>query len=329
MKTKILTILKHTDGYVSGQALCSQLGVSRTAVWKAIRQLEEEGCQIEAVRNKGYRLLAVEDGIGGAQIGSLLTTKYMGRNLVYFQETDSTNIQIKRLAEAGSPEGTLVVAESQTAGKGRRGRSWSSPPGSSIYMSYLLRPKIPPCSASMLTLLAGMACARAIREETGLEPAIKWPNDLVLRGKKICGILTEMSAELEEIHYIFTGIGINVNQTEFPEEIQKTATSLKLESQDPDREIRRSALIASCMQWFEHYYEKFLSLGDFSGLKEEYEGMLANLGREVLVLDPAGEYKGICRGIDETGQLLVELPGKGEKTVLSGEVSVRGIYGYV
>ncbi len=296
MKTKILTILKENGGYVSGQALCSQLGVSRT-VWKAVKQLEEEGCRIEAVRNKGYRLLSVEDGIGGAQIGSLLKTKYMGRKLVYFRETDSTNIQIKKLAEAGSPEGTLVVAESQTAGKGRRGRSWSSPAGSSIYMSYLLRPKIPPYSASMLTLLAGMACVTAIREETGLNSAIKWPNDLVIGGKKICGILTEMSTELEEIHYIFTGIGINVNQTSFPQEIQETA--------------------------------KRITKAVESELKEEYEGMLANLGREVLVLDPAGEYKGICRGIDNKGQLLVELGDGSKKTVLSGEVSVRGIYGYV
>ena len=328
MKTKILTILKENGGYVSGQALCCQLGVSRTAVWKAVKQLEEEGCRIEAVRNKGYRLLSVEDGIGGAQIGSLLKTEYMGRKLVYFRETDSTNIQIKKLAEAGSPEGTLVVAESQTAGKGRRGRSWSSPAGSSIYMSYLLRPKIPPYSASMLTLLAGMACVTAIREETGLNSAIKWPNDLVIGGKKICGILTEMSTELEEIHYIFTGIGINVNQTSFPQEIQETATSLKLESKKPE-EISRSALIASCMKRFEHYYERFLLSGDFSELKEEYEGMLVNLGREVLVLAPAGEYKGICRGIDNKGQLLVELGDGSKKTVLSGEVSVRGIYGYV
>lgn len=329
MKTKILTILKESGGYVSGQDLCSRLGVSRTAVWKAVKQLEEEGCRIEALRNKGYRLTAVEDGITGAQIGSLLQTKYMGRNLVYFPETDSTNIQVKRLAEAGSPEGTLVVAESQTAGKGRRGRNWSSPPGSSIYMSYLLRPKIPPYSASMLTLLAGMACARAVREETGLEAKIKWPNDLVLKGKKICGILTEMSTELEEIHYIFTGIGINVNQTEFPEEIRDMATSLKLESEKKGENFSRSALIASCMKWFEHYYEEFLLQGDFSKLKEEYEGMLANLGREVVVLDPAGEYSGICRGIDETGRLLVELPGREVRAVLSGEVSVRGIYGYV
>lgn len=326
MKTEILTLLKQKGGYVSGQELCSQLGVSRTAVWKAVNQLKEEGCQIEAVRNRGYRLVEMEDGITEAQVGSRLTTRYMGRKMVYFSETDSTNIQIKRLAEAGSPEGTLVVAESQSAGKGRRGRSWSSPPGCSIYMSYLLRPKIPPCNASMLTLLAGMACVRAIEEETGLEAKIKWPNDLVMNGKKICGILTEMNAELEEIHYIFTGVGINVSQMEFPEEIRKTATSLKLEGGAP---VSRSALIAGCMKWFEHYYERFLSQGDLSGLKDEYESMLANLGRGVKVLDPAGEYTGICRGIDQMGELLVELPDGEVKKVFSGEVSVRGIYGYV
>lgn len=328
-------------------------------MWKAVKQLEEEGCRIEAVRNKGYRLVALKDGMTEAQIGSLLETKYMGRTLVYFAETDSTNIQIKRLAEAGSPEGTLVVAESQTAGRGRRGRSWSSPPGSSIYMSYLLRPKIPPYHASMLTLLAGMACAKAVREETGLKAEIKWPNDLVLSGKKICGILTEMSTELEEVHYIFTGIGINVNQTEFPEEIRETATSLKLEKEremaasllgreeqemaalllgrEKEREageeeqggFSRSSLIAACMKWFEHDYERFLLSGDFSLLKEEYESMLANLGREVVVFDAAGAYSGVCRGIDKMGRLLVELPDKEVKAVLSGEVSVRGIYGYV
>lgn len=201
-------------------------------------------------------------------------------------------------------------------------------------MSYLLRPNILPYHASMLTLLAGMACARAVREETGLKAEIKWPNDLVLSGKKICGILTEMSTELEEIHYICTGIGINVNQTEFPEEIRNTATSLKLEREKLQEkegcgEFGRSVLIASCMKWFEDYYEKFLLSGDFSQLKEEYESMLANLNREVLVLDPAGEYSGVCQGIDAMGRLLVELPHKEVKAVLSGEVSVRGIYGYV
>lgn len=326
MKTKILTILKEADGFVSGQDLCRQLGVSRTAVWKAVKQLEEEGCRIEAVRNRGYRFVSVEDVITRAQIGSQLETEYMGRNLVVFPVTDSTNIQARRLAEVGSPQGTLVVAESQQAGKGRRGRSWSSPAGSSIYMSFILRPKIPPHCASMLTLIAGMACAQAVREQTGLPAEIKWPNDLVLNGKKICGILTEMSAELEEIHYVVTGIGINVHQTEFPEEICKTATSLKLEG---GKNLDRGALIAGSMKWFEAYYEQFCAVGDLSQLKETYEGMLANQDKGVRVLDPHGAYEGVCRGITVNGELIVELPDKTQCQVMSGEVSVRGIYGYV
>lgn len=326
MKTKILTILKEADGFVSGQDLCDTLGVSRTAVWKVMKQLEEEGYVIEAVRNKGYRLVEVADVMTEAEIGSRIHSKWMGKRLVYLPETDSTNIQARRLAENGYPNGTLVVADCQKAGKGRRGRSWSSPPGSSIYMSFLLKPDIPPYCASMITLIAGMAVTQAVKAESGLDAQIKWPNDVVIRGRKICGILTEMTTELECIHYIVTGIGINVNQQEFPEEIRDTATSLRIEA---GRSINRSALIARSMERFEQYYEQFLKTKDLSLLKADYEAMLANMGREVLVLDPAGEYRGICRGIDEGGQLLVELPDGGQKAVMSGEVSVRGIYGYV
>lgn len=326
MKTKILTVLKASDGFVSGQDLCDTLGVSRTAVWKVMKQLEEEGYVIEAVRNKGYRLVEAADVMTEAEIGSQMHSRWMGKRLIYLPETDSTNIQARRYAEEGCPDGTLVVADCQRAGKGRRGRSWSSPPGSSIYMSFLLRPDIPPYCASMITLIAGMAVAQAVKTESGLEAQIKWPNDVVVNGRKICGILTEMSTELERIHYIVTGIGINVNQKEFPQEIQATATSLRLETGE---RISRSALIARSMEQFEQYYEQFLKTRDLSLLKADYEHMLANLGREVLVLDPAGEYRGICRGIDKGGRLLVELPDGGRRAVMSGEVSVRGIYGYV
>ena len=326
MKTKILTILKEAQGFVSGQDLCGRLGVSRTAVWKVMKQLEEEGYKIEAVRNKGYRLIQVADVITEAEVGSQMNTKWMGRHLVYFPETDSTNIQAKRLGEEGAPEGTLVVAERQTAGKGRRGRTWSSPAGTSIYMSFLLRPNIPPRCAPMVTLIAGLAGAKAVNQVTGLNARIKWPNDLVVNGKKICGILTEMSAEMEGIHYIVTGIGINVNQKEFPEEIRDKATSLLLEG---GRCFNRSQLIAGVMEWFEPYVERFLETKDLSLLKEDYEEMLANLNQEVQVLDPAGEYHGVCQGIDKDGQLLVERGDGSLSRVQSGEVSVRGIYGYV
>ena len=326
MKTEILTVLKEAPGFVSGQELCDRLGVSRTAVWKVIKQLEEEGYQIEAVRNKGYRLAEAADVITEAEIGSRLRSKWMGRHLVYFPETDSTNIQAKRLGEEGAPEGTLVVPERQTAGKGRRGRTWSSPAGTSIYMSFLLRPNIPPRCAPMVTLIAGLAGAKAVNQVTGLNARIKWPNDLVVNGKKICGILTEMSAEMEGIHYIVTGIGINVNQKEFPEEIRDKATSLLLEG---GRCFNRSQLIAGVMEWFEPYVERFLETKDLSLLKEDYEEMLANLNQEVQVLDPAGEYHGVCQGIDKDGQLLVERGDGSLSRVQSGEVSVRGIYGYV
>mgnify|MGYP001853031449 FL=1 len=326
MKTEILTILKENDGFVSGQDLCSRLKVSRTAVWKVIGQLQEEGYQIEGVRNKGYRLLQTPDVMTAAEIGSRLHTRLIGKKLVYYDETDSTNIQGAKLAREGCPDGTVVVADSQTAGKGRRGRNWSSPHGSSIYISFVLRPDIPPACASSITLIAGMAAAEAIKAETGILAGIKWPNDVVINGKKVCGILTEMNAEVEAIHYIVSGIGINVNQQEFPEEIRETATSLKLEGK---KEVNRSSLAAKLAESFERFYEIFLQTGDLSQLKDLYEGMLVNLGRQVKVLDPKGDYQGICRGINIEGELLVECPGGDLRQVRSGEVSVRGVYGYV
>lgn len=326
MKTEILTILKEAEGFVSGQNLCSRLNVSRTAVWKVIRQLQEEGYQIEAVRNKGYRLVQAADVMTEAEIGSRLKAGWIGKKLVYFYETDSTNLQARKLAQAGCPDGTLVVSDCQTAGKGRRGRSWSSPHGSSIYMSFVLRPSLPPYCASAVTLIAGLAVTDAVCRETGLPAGIKWPNDVVVNGKKICGILTEMSAELENIHYIVTGIGINVNQQDFPDEIAAAATSLRLES---GKSWNRSALTSSIVSAFEGYYVKFLQSQDLSLVKDDYEKRLVNLDAEVRVLDPKGQWSGICRGIDKEGELLVEDQEGQIKTVRSGEVSVRGIYGYV
>ena len=199
MKGEILKLLKETDGYVSGQELCRRFGVSRTAVWKVVNQLKEEGYEIEAVRNRGYALKGAGDVLSEAELLSCLETEWAGGRIVYFDATDSTNAQAKRLAHA--PHGTLVVSDRQDGGKGRRGRSWASPSGVGIWMSLILRPEIAPSSASMLTLAAALAVREGIQEETGLSPLIKWPNDLVLNGKKICGILTEMSTELMEIQY--------------------------------------------------------------------------------------------------------------------------------
>ena len=326
MKGEILKLLKETDGYVSGQELCRRFGVSRTAVWKVVNQLKEEGYEIEAVRNRGYALKGAGDVLSEAELLSCLKTEWAGGQTIYFDATDSTNIQARRLAEAHAPHGTLVVSDRQDGGKGRRGRSWASPSGVGIWMSLILRPEIAPSSASMLTLAAALAVREGIQEETGLSPLIKWPNDLVLNGKKICGILTEMSTELMEIQYVITGIGINVNQREFPSEIRDTATSLSLEA---GRCFRRSSLIAAILKAFEKDYAAFLKTGDLSLLLEEYNACLVNRGKEVCILDPSGEYRAVAEGIDESGSLLVTLPDGTRREIISGEVSVRGIYGYV
>ncbi len=326
MKTEILSILREADGYISGQQLCKQFQVSRTAVWKVIEQLKEEGYQIEAVRNRGYRLESAPDVMWRAEVESLLTTKWAGCGVIYLPETDSTNTRAKRLGDEGASHGTLVIAEQQTGGKGRRGRRWESPAGSSIYMSILLRPEIQPNQAPMLTLVMAQSVAEAIREVTNQEALIKWPNDIVVNGKKVCGILTEMSTEIQWINHVVIGVGINVNIESFPEELEETATSLYLES---GKRQRRAPLIAEVMKQFERYYNQFIQTGDLSGMQEEYNRLLVNRDREVRVLEPGHEYNGRAAGINETGELLIRTGDGQIRKVYAGEVSVRGIYGYV
>ena len=319
-------MLRQSDGYLSGQQLCDHFQVSRTAVWKAINQLKEEGYEIEAVRNKGYRIVDIPDRITADAIKSCLETKWMAKNLEYYDEIDSTNNRAKALGEAGGADGTLFVAETQTAGKGRRGRCWQSPAGSSISMSILLRTVMNPSDAPMLTLVMAYAATKALREKTELDIGIKWPNDLVVSGKKISGILTEMSAEIDYINHVVIGVGINVNQDTFPDDIKETASSLKMEL---GKRIKRSGLIAAVMKIFEKYYEIFQETEDLSGLQELYNSMLVNKDREVKVLEPGNEYKAHAIGINQTGELIVRTPDGKEKEIYAGEVSVRGVYGYV
>lgn len=321
--------MKETDGFLSGQQLCSRFQVSRTAVWKVMEQLKKEGYQIEAVRNRGYRLVCVPDVMSRAEIESLTRGGWAGAKVVYYEETDSTNNRAKEAGERGGeqPEhGTLFVAGRQTAGKGRRGRSWESPDGTSIYMTILLRPKILPVRAPGLTLLMAAAVAEGIRKCTGLSCKIKWPNDVVIHGKKVCGILTEMSAEIGYINYVVIGVGINVNQDEFPQGIQDKAASLK---QELGYSVRRSELIAAVMKEFEVCYETFLKTEDLSGIREQYNRLLVNRDRKVKVLEPGNEYEAHAVGINDSGELLVRTADGQEKAVYAGEVSVRGVYGYV
>ena len=251
-------------------------------------------------------------------------TSFAGCKLFYYEETESTNNDVKRLMAEGEPHGVLAVAEKQTAGKGRRGRTWISDEGCNIFMSLGLKPEISPDKASMLTLVMAMAVNDAICELTGLNSQIKWPNDIVVNHKKVCGILTEMEVEAMQIRYVVIGVGINVNQTGFPEEIKETATSLFLETA---HSVNRQKLMETIMRCFEKYYALFLKTGDLTLLKDAYEEKLVNLDAKVKVLDPRGDYEGIAKGIDNGGQLLVSTE-QGIKAVYAGEVSVRGYYGY-
>lgn len=325
MKAEILKMLRETDSYVSGQELCNKFGVSRTAVWKAINQLKENGYEIEAVQNKGYHLLSAPDIMDKTELESIHATEWAGCEIYYFGSIDSTNTKAKELAEEGHPSGTLVVADRQTAGKGRRGRSWESPTGIGIFMTLMLKPEINPNNASMLTLVAAMATTRAIRRVTGVPAMIKWPNDIVMNGKKVCGILTEMSAQFDYINHIVIGIGINVHNEDFPEEIAKTASSLYLES---GQHIHRASLIEAFLEEFEDVYAEYLKTEDMEGLQKEYDAMLVNRGRQVRVLDPKEPFEGKAMGITKKGELIVDT-WESRKLVSSGEVSVRGIYGYV
>lgn len=326
MKEEILRLLRSADGYISGQELCNRFGVSRTAVWKAINQLKEAGYEIEAQQNKGYRLKAAPDLMTEAEIKSLMHTEWVAKEVLYFDTIDSTNTKAQELAEKGYPSGTLVVADKQESGKGRRGRSWVSPSGTGIFMTLMIKPDINPNNASMLTLVAALAVAKAITSVTGEEAMIKWPNDIVVNGKKVCGILTEMNAQFDYINHIVVGIGINVHNESFPEEISQMASSLMIEA--GGKRFHRAQIIAETMSYFEQYYDTFLQTQDLSALVREYDELLVNMNKAVRVLDPKEPFDGKAMGITPKGELIVDT-WESRKLVSSGEVSVRGIYGYV
>lgn len=326
MKEEILRLLRSADGYISGQELCNRFGVSRTAVWKAINQLKEAGYEIEAQQNKGYRLMAAPDLMTEAEIKSLMHTEWVAKEVLYFDTIDSTNIKAQELAEKGYQSGTLVVADKQESGKGRRGRSWVSPSGTGIFMTLMIKPDINPNNASMLTLVAALAVAKAITSVTGEEALIKWPNDIVVNGKKVCGILTEMNAQFDYINHIVVGIGINVHNESFPEEISQMASSLMIEA--GGKRFHRAQIIAETMAYFEQYYDTFLKTQDLSALVREYDKLLVNRNKSVRVLDPKEPFDGKAMGITPKGELIVDT-WESRKLVSSGEVSVRGIYGYV
>lgn len=335
MKTQILSALRNADTYVSGQMLCESFGISRTAVWKYVNQLRDEGYVLDSVPNRGYRIIDYPDIVTASEIESRLLNadgkmKGIFNKIVYFEETDSTNNQAKLAAAKKGDEslhGTLYIAERQTGGRGRRGRHWVSPTGSGIWMSLLLQPKIKPEKASMLTIVAALAVMDVVQTVSGgISCGIKWPNDIVMNGKKITGILTEMSSELDYIHYVVVGIGINVNITEIDPSIRDIATSVYLET---GRKVKRSDMVAAFSETFLHYYNDFVQTGDLSLLVDRYNERLVNAGRDVKAVYADGEIVGKALGINAEGELIIQREDSQKITVRSGEVSVRGLYGYV
>ena len=319
---RILELLRRQEGFLSGEDIGRELSITRAAVWKGIKKLREEGYEIEAVTNRGYRLTNPETMYNKRELEQGLKTKTMGQSIYFYEETDTTNNRARELALEGAPEGTLVVAEKQTAGRGRRGKVWESPLGTGIWMSLVLRPQIMPAEASVLTLLCGLATAEAIEAETGLSAGIIWPNDILINGKKAVGILTEMDCEMSEVHFVIPGIGINVNTASFPPEIAEIATSLYLEC---GKTVSRRRLVHKVLERLEEHYETFLRTGSFAAMLEDYRKHCITLGKEVHVL---GREPFFAEALDITpeGELLVRRADNGkEEVVFSGEVSIRGV----
>lgn len=326
MKTRILKELKGVGDYISGQELCEKLNVSRTAVWKHIKALKEEGYEIDSVTKRGYRLVTCPDLITQEAVSSNLNSQWLGKDLRFYDTIDSTNLEVRRLAEAGAEHGLTVIAEEQVSGKGRRGRSWLGKAGTGIWMSFLLKPEIALENSSMLTLITALAVAKAINEVTNVSCGIKWPNDLIVNGKKVCGILTELSAQMDELNYIVVGLGINVNMEEFPDDLKDKATSLQIET---GKRIYRAPLAAKVLEYFEKYYEQFIQTEDLSTFKDEYNHLLVHMNQKIRVIRGSKETIYTSHGINERGELLAETASGKIESILSGEVSVRGILGYV
>ncbi|MDF2532712.1 MAG: biotin--[acetyl-CoA-carboxylase] ligase [Clostridia bacterium] len=328
MKERILQELKnHAGHYISGEEISGSLQVSRTAVWKYVNQLKNMGYVIESQTKKGYRLLESPDSLQPQEMKGNINTEVIGQNLTFFEQVDSTNLYAKQIAEGGFLDGTVIMADEQLNGRGRMGRSWVSPKGKGIWMTIMLKPKINPADASKVTLLAACAICRAIEEICGLYTKIKWPNDIVLNGKKLCGILTEMSAEIDEINYLIIGIGVNVNidLDDFPKELQDIATSIKIEKGD---KVIRKELAAAIINNFERYYKGFIKTGSIKDYINEYKEKSAVLGKEVIVKSSILELQGTVVDISEEGQLQLELKDGSIKEIISGEVSLRGLTGY-
>lgn len=309
-------LLESGADYTSGEALSGKLGLSRTAVWKMVNVLRDRGYGIEAVPSRGYRLLRVPDRLSTLELLPLLETHDLGRTLHAFDSLGSTSEYAFRLATEGAEHGELVVAEQQTAGRGRRGRSWSSPAGKNLYASLVLRPELPPQRAPELTLLGAVAVAETLGVE-GVEARIKWPNDLQVQGRKIAGILTELSAEADRVHFVVLGIGVNLNAeaSDFPPELREDATSvLRLRGTPVDRPAFTARLLRTLEEWLDRHAEE-----GFAPIRQRWRALSATLGQEILVKSEHRELRGVAEDIDTDGALILRTE-QGKERILAGDV---------
>ncbi len=321
-KEDVLALLEKSDAPVSGEQMCKALGKTRAGIWKAIEALRADGFDIEAAPRRGYRLCAKP--LQKQALERLLDGSFPADRLIVLPEVDSTNTYLKQLASNGAPDETVVLSIRQTAGRGRRGRSFLSEPGG-LYLSYLIRPHESAQELLHLTALAGLCVCNAVRQVTGMQPSIKWPNDPVLNGKKLCGILTELSVSLEtqEPEYVVIGIGINCNQTQFPQELDM-ATSLRIEAGRP---ADVNAIAAALLLELSRMRREFLSRK--SDWIAAFSRNCLTVGKDIQILRAGTVRQAKATGIGPDGELLVEYPDGTSGSVSSGEVSVRGLYGYV
>ncbi len=320
--TKILSALRSNANGVSGAELSRQLGVSRAAIWARIEDLRQLGYEIEASPHRGYRLLHTPDLLHADDLLSRLgTTQIVGRDIRVFEQTTSTNDVTEKLARDGVKEGVVVFAESQTKGRGRLGRTWTSPLRKGLWFSVLLRPCLRPQETTQLTVAAATALRRAILTETGLRPEIKWPNDLLLRGRKVAGILTELTAEVDRVKHVILGVGVdvNLNASDFPPDLRKLATSLKLERGET---VLRGDLAVEILRELDRDYMRVCT-GDFASLAEEWEAHCTTLGRQVMIQTGDRRIRGRAESLGEDGALLLRTEHGHLERITGGDVTLE------
>lgn len=333
---QVLMELQKGGDFVSGELISENLNISRTAVWKAINKLKSKGYLIESIPHRGYRLVSSADVLSRNELNPLCHTKMIGNHIVYFETCLSTNDEAKIGDLRGDEEGTVYITDLQTKGRGRMGRDWHADEKSGVAMSILLKPVISPSQIMPISLLAGLSVCKAIEEVTGLPCQVKWPNDVIVAGKKIAGILIEMSTAGEMVQYIVLGMGVNCNNSSFPQEIISKATSIFIET---GKTFPRKQLVCKILEIFENDYFKWVEELDESkshysvsispSYLREYKSRCVNIGHEVVVHQKDLSYTGVASDITLDGELLVKMPDGEDRVVLSGEVSVRGVNGYV